>query len=145
MLKKQAWIDDPFSLATTLAWYWVIEYLASFPEIEALILHGMCATFLNLSIFFLLCSRWVVEVLCCVQFVIDLIEAAPKMFEDLRKNIRKMVALRFLEDFFFVIIMESRMMFLLKNSKSHLICQRAMKMYFNQYCKRDIDIRFEKG
>ncbi|KAL3585360.1 hypothetical protein D5086_012227 [Populus alba] len=33
-------MDDPSSLATTLAWHWVIEYLASFPKIEALILHG---------------------------------------------------------------------------------------------------------
>jgi hypothetical protein len=43
---------------------------------------------------------WVVEMLCCVQFVPDLIEAAPKIPEDLRKNTREIVALRCLEDFF---------------------------------------------
>lgn len=50
-------MDDPSSSATTLAWHWVIEYLASFPEIEASILHGMYTAFSNLSIFFPLCSR----------------------------------------------------------------------------------------
>ncbi|KAJ6363384.1 hypothetical protein OIU78_003539 [Salix suchowensis] len=34
-------MDDPSSSATTLAWLWVIEYLASFPEIEASILHDL--------------------------------------------------------------------------------------------------------
>ena len=37
--------------------------------------------------------------LCCVQFVPDLIEAAPKIAKDLRKNIREMVALKCLQDF----------------------------------------------
>ena len=50
-------MDDPSSSATTLAWFWVIEYLASFPEIEASILHGMCAAFSNLSVFPFMFSR----------------------------------------------------------------------------------------
>ena len=38
--------------------------------------------------------------LCCVRFVPDLIEAAPKIPDDLGKNTKEMVALRCLEGLF---------------------------------------------
>ncbi|KAJ0080695.1 hypothetical protein Patl1_10768 [Pistacia atlantica] len=59
-----------------LPWLWIIEYLASFKQVDTSVLHGMYVQIENL------------------------VEMAPQLPMDLAKNAREMVAFRCLEDMF---------------------------------------------
>ena len=95
------------SFVSSLPWFWVIEALASLKQVDESILIGtwepeyllLNADFSLLFWSFPDTEGLFLTLMFSFLFILDLIKRAPEISNDLGKNEREMVSVRFLESF----------------------------------------------